>query len=886
MFIAGHKYIVIVVVQCLIFNFLSVLAQPDLQKPISIDAQDKTLVEVLEQISTAGGINFSYSPFEIISERRISLSVKEMPVSVILDSLCTELNLEYFVVEEQVVLKAAGENEQVKSGYRKDLFSLSGYVYDRKTGEVLIGANILIEDPAVGVITNPFGFYSITLPRGLYILKLSYVGFKKSIIPIILDTNIVRDFHLDQEISSMQEVIIRNDYEGEVSGRTQMSQLKLEPRTVSVMPALLGEPDVIKSLQSVPGINLMGDGSTLFFVRGGNKDQNLILLDDAPIYMPSHMLGFFSTIVPDAVKEIKIFKGDMPAEYGGRLSSLIDIRSKDGNMYQWGVRGSFGLVSVKGTVEGPVVKGRSSLFLSGRRSYFGWFVDQFVPDLNKMNFSDLTGKFNFRINDNNRLYFSGYAGRDYFSEGPSASDLSGMSWQNLTGSFRWNHLFSDKLFSNTTVYASKYDYSLVTDPDRNNVWHARIANISSKTDFTWYRSPENTIRVGGLFSYHSFNPGNYESGIDTKAVDFPIISMKYATETALYFSDSRNIFNWLSIRYGARVNLWMNSGRATEYSFNDNHQVTDTSYYKPGEVYNLFITLEPRIGVSFRINPATSISIGYSTTVQHIHLITNTISPFTTVEVWLPSGPNIKPEIADIITAGFFRRLHYPEMEFSIEAFYKHMRNQIDYTDHAQMLLNPLVESELRFGSSESAGLEILLKKDYGRLTGWIGYTFSHATRKISGINNNKPYPASWDRPNDLSLFVAYDISKRINISANWIYMTGSAFSSPVSFYYYNGRSIPLYAEKNNDRLPDYHRLDLSAIFDLNKNDEKFDHNLVLSIWNIYNRKNPIAINFNKIKTEEGDIVVPTNFIKQPHLYSTQLYLFGIMPSITYNFRF
>jgi outer membrane cobalamin receptor len=886
MFRSGQKYIVFVVVLCLIFNLIPVLAQPDLQKPISIDAQNKTLAEVLEQISIAGGINFSYSPSEIISERRISLSVKDVPVSEILDSLCTELNLGYVIVEEQIVLKAAGKNEQDTSGYRKELFSLSGYVYDRKTGEVLIGANILIDELAAGVVTNPFGFYSITLPRGLYILKLSYVGFKKSIIPVILDTNIVRDFHLDQEISSLQEVIIRDDYEGEVSGRTQMSQLKLEPTSVSIMPALLGEPDVIKSLQSVPGINLMGDGSTLFFVRGGNKDQNLILLDDAPIYMPSHMLGFFSTIVPDAVKEIKIFKGDMPAEYGGRLSSLIDIRSKDGNMNQWGVSGSFGLVSVKGTVEGPVVKGRSSLFLSGRRSYFGWFVDQFVPDLNKMNFSDLTGKFNFRINDNNRLYFSGYAGRDYFSEGPSGSDLSGIRWQNLTGSFRWNHLFSDKLFSNTTVYASKYDYSLVTDLDRNDVWHARIANISSKTDFTWYRNPDNTIRVGGLFSYHSFNPGNYESGTDTKAVDFPIVSMKYATETALYFSDSRNIFNWLSIRYGARVNLWMNSGKSTEYSFNENYQVTDTSFYKSAEVYNFFVTLEPRIGVSFWINPATSIRAGYSTTVQHIHLITNSISPFTTVEVWLPSGPNIKPEIADIITAGFFRRLHYPEMEFSIEAFYKHMRNQIDYTDHAQMLLNPLVESELRFGSAESAGLEILLKKNYGRLTGWLGYTFSHATRKISGINNNKPYPASWDRPNDLSLFVAYDISKRINISANWIYMTGSAFSSPVSFYYYNGRSIPLYAEKNNDRLPDYHRFDVSARFDLNKNDEKFDHNLVLSIWNIYNRKNPIAINFNKIKTEEGDIVVPTNFIKQPLLYSTQLYLFGIMPSITYNFRF
>jgi hypothetical protein len=684
----------------------------------------------------------------------------------------------------------------------------------------------------------------------------------------------------------MQEVIIISNKDETVHDRLQMSQLNLAPRTVSIMPALLGEPDVIKSLQFVPGINLMGDGSTLFYVRGGNKDQNLILLDDAPIYTPSHMLGFFSTVVPDAIKDIKIFKGDMPAEYGGRLSSLIDIRTKDGNMNHWGFSGSFGIVSAKGTVEGPVIKGRSSLFLSGRRSYFGWFIKNFIPALDKIHFADLTGKFNFRINDKNRLYFSGYAGKDYFSENPAESDLSGMNWQNLTGSIRWNHLFSDKLFANTTVYGSKYNYSLVTDISRNDVWNAHIANISMKTDFTWYRNPENTIKAGGLVSYHNFNPGNYTFGTELQPVSYPVVSRKYATETALYLSDSREILDWLSLRYGGRLNLWLNSGKATEYTFNSEHQVTDTTWYNPGEVYNWFINFEPRIGLSFRINAATSIRAGYSRSTQHIHLITNSISPFTTIEVWLPSGPNIKPQTADILTAGFFRKFIDPAFEFSVEAFYKWMHNQIDYTDHAQMLLNPLAESELRFGSAESAGMEILLKKEYGRLTGWFGYTFSRIIRDISEINNDKPYPATWDRPHDLSLFAAYDITKRINISANWIYMTGSGFSSPVSFYYYNGHSVPLYKDKNNDRLPDYHRLDLSVIFDLNKNDERFDHNLVFSVWNLYNRKNPIAINFNKTKTSESEIVVPSNYNTAPQLYPTQLYLFGIVPSVTYNFKF
>jgi hypothetical protein len=303
-------------------------------------------------------------------------------------------------------------------------------------------------------------------------------------------------------------------------------------------------------------------------------------------------------------------------------------------------------------------------------------------------------------------------------------------------------------------------------------------------------------------------------------------------------------------------------------------------------VYNYFITLEPRIGLSFRINQLASIRAGYSRTVQNIHLITNTISPFTTVEVWLPSGPNIRPQMADILAVGFFRKYTNPGLEFSIEGFYKWMHNQIDYTDHAQMLLNPLVESELRFGNAESAGLEILLKKDHGKLTGWLGYAISHSTRNIDEINDNRPYPATWDRPHDLSLFAAYDLTDRINISANWIYMTGSAFSSPVSFYYYNGHSVALYTDKNNDRLPDYHRLDLSMIFDLNRSDERFDHNLVLSIWNLYNRKNPIAVNFNKIKTDEGNFVIPSNIYTTPQLVPTQLYLFGFVPSLTYNFKF
>ena len=886
MYMPEKNYISFFLVMLFLYCFIPAFAQPDLEKRISINVLNKPVHEILDEISSAGGISFSYSPSEIPINSRISLSEQESTIREILNKISAELNIRYLVVEEQIVLKPIDEILTVPQTEIKNKFTVSGYVYDIETGEVLIGANIFIQELSTGTITNPFGFYSITLPEGKYSAGFSYLGYKTITVPLLMEANTQQDIRLEHSVSSMQEVTITSNQGEAAYNQILMSHLNLEPKTVSVMPALMGETDVIKSLQSIPGISLLGDGSTLFYVRGGNKDQNLVLLDDAPIYTPSHMLGFFSTIVPDAIKDIQIYKGDIPAEHGGRLSSLVDIRAKDGNMNQWRLSGSVGLVSAKASIEGPVIKGRSSMLISARRSYFGWFINNYVPALDEIYFSDLTAKYNFIVNDKNRLYFSGYAGKDYYSESPAESDLSGMNWRNFAGSIRWNHQFTNKWFSNITIYGSRYDYSLITDVNLNDAWNAHIANASIKADFTWFRNPNNTFKTGGLVSYHNFNPGNYTFGTEVQPVDFPVVSRKYATEIALYFSDSRDISDWLSVRYGIRLNTWLNSGEATEYSFNSEHQVTDTFYYEPGEVYNSYFNIEPRIGLSFRINPSTSIRAGYSRTTQHVHLITNTISPFTTLEVWLPSGPNIKPQKADILAVGFFRKLTNPDLTFSVEGFYKWMYNQIDYTDHAQMLLNPLVEAELRFGTAESAGLEILLKKDLGRLTGWFGYAFSHTTRNIDEINGNRPYPATWDRPHDLSIFAAYDVTSRINISINWIYMTGSAFSSPVSFYYYNGHSVALYTNKNNDRLPDYHRLDLSMLFDLNKNDDRFDHNLVLSICNLYNRKNPIAVNFNKTESDDGEIVVPSNIYTPPQLFPTHTYLFGIMPSVTYNFKF
>jgi len=656
------------------------------------------------------------------------------------------------------------------------------------------------------------------------------------------------------------------------------------------MPAFMGEQDVIKSLDAIPGISLQGDGSTFFFVRGGNKDQNLILLDDAPIYNPAHFLGLFSTFIPETVKDIKIYKGDIPAEYGGRLSSLIDVRTRDGDMNKFNVFGNLGLVAWKTTVEGPITRGKSSFLLSARSSYIKWYARSLNQDIQKFNFYDLNAKFNFRLGLKDRLFLSGYAGQDYFTQGSSPANSSGISWSNVAGTVRWNHVFNDRLFSNTTLSTSKYDYFLILNVDRDQTWHSNIGNLTLKSDFTWFINPDITLRYGGRISRHDFNPGNLELGGDPISPFLPVVSRKTARETALYISNNHTITPRFIVRYGLRMSAWTNIGKAKEYAYEYNIIVNDlipvdTMDYADGEKYHSYSNIEPRFGLTFQAGPRTSLKASYARTVQYLQLVTNSISPFTTLEVWLPSGPNIEPQSCDQVSLGYFRKFREAGTDLSIEIFSKKLYNQIDYEDHAYMLLNPHIERELRYGDGRAYGIEFLLKKHRGRLNGWIGYAYSRSLRTIEDINNDLEYPASWDRPHDLSCYLSYDLTKRWVLSANWIYMTGSAFSSPTAFYRYNGYTVPLYGSKNNDRLPDYHRLDLSTELQLNKRERRFSHSLRFTLYNLYSRKNPFAVNFNKTLNYNGNPVVPGDLYLPAEIVPSQMYLFRLVPAISYSFR-
>jgi outer membrane cobalamin receptor len=653
------------------------------------------------------------------------------------------------------------------------------------------------------------------------------------------------------------------------------------------LPGFAGEVDLVKSLQSVPGIKTYGDGSTLFYVRGGNRDQNLILVDEAPIFNPSHLFGFFSALAPDAINDAEVYKGDFPSGFGGKLSSVIDIKVKEGNMKRIGFGGSLGPYTSNLSFEGPLKKEKCSFFISARNSNLNWLMSSKVTERSfKINFFDVNTKLNFKLNDNNRFFVSAYGGQDDFTRiAASTYNTYGIKWNNLLGSLRWNHIYNSKLFSNSTIYYSRYNYFLYVSKELDDYWKSSIDNMAFKTDFTYYLNPNNTLKAGINISRYTSNPGNVnfsDAEIQRRA---PVIPKYISMEYDLYISNQQTIGDKIILNYGLRLPVWQNFGATTFYSFNDEYQVTDTTNYKKNIPYITYFSPEPRLSLKYLVSKKTSLQIGYSRTSQFIQILSNSVSPFTSLEVWVPCGPNIKPQTADQFTAGYFQSLFKSKFNLSAEIFYKQLYNQIEYKDHADLLFNPQLEGELRFGKGWSYGIELMFSKPQGNFTGWISYTYSRALMKIDGVNNNDIYPAFYDSPNNVNINLSYSL-KRWLFSTSWIYLTGNAITTPVAFYYYNGYTIPIYGNKNNDRLPDYHRLDFSITYRINKPERRFQHSIMLSVYNAYARNNPISINFNKIVDSNGKIVIPADLNGNYELVPTKMYVAGIIPSINYKFKF
>lgn len=880
------------------FCFISAQEAKTLE-PLTIHVDHVPLREVLDLIEEQTGLSFSYSSRLIDDTREVSVHVDRVPLEKLLDQLFSEQRVRFEVVEKQIVLKkarrlklemsaslTATENEIIPVR-----FTISGYVRDALTGEVLIGATVTIPGGVVGTITNEYGFYSLTLRQQVEEVICSYVGYRQITIPVESSKNQTLHFTMEKEASRLSEVTVYSIDDASIIRTTRSSEERIHPESVRKMPALFGEKDVIKSLAAIPGIKFFGDGSTIFFVRGGGRDQNLITIDEAPVYNPTHLLGFFSTVVPDAIKDIKVYKGDFPANYGGRLSSLIDIRTKDGNMNRFGFDGSVGLLSSRLSLEGPIWKEHISFFVSGRRSYITRPLQNFNSNLTDLHFSDFHLKLNYHINPKNRIFFSMYDGVDNYEEKHNNDRSSGINWQNKTSTLRWNHLFSDRLFSNLTLLGSRYDYYLNTHIENQDYWYSHIDNASLKYDFTFYARPAYTLRFGLLSAAHFHNPGNYYRGNEEHDPGLDL-STKYTREYALYMSNQFIVSEKLSFRAGLRFTSWQNVGPATEYDIvkttsgdfqRDSLVVTEQPAKK---VYHTTPSLDPRLSVVFQPGDHHVLKCSYSRTSQFQYLITNSISPFTSLEVWLPAGPNVAPQVANQFTAGYTYRFGIPGLSFDLEGYYKVMKNLIDYRDHARMLMNPLVEYELRFGTGKAYGIEAILSKDYGRLNGWISYTWSRALYQVEEINGGDPYPAYSDRPHDFSFYLSWNLLQRLTLTGNFIYMTGAPFTTPTGYYYYDNHQVPIYAERNNDRLPGYHRLDMALNWHLSKPERRFQHELIFSVYNLYNRKNPVALHFNKIEDGNGNYVVPYDFYSDPELLTTQYYLYGIVPSISYHFSF
>jgi hypothetical protein len=770
----------------------------------------------------------------------------------------------------------------------QEKFTFSGTILDNRSNETLIGVNILVPELNSGTMTNEYGFFSITLPQGTYEVQISYLGFKTIIETINLNEDIFKTYKLEETAESLDEVLIKDDVERLNIKKPQMSVNALSIKTIKNMPVVLGEVDVIKSITLLPGVTNAGEGSSGFNVRGGAADQNLILLDEAIIFNSSHLFGFFSVFNPDAIKDLKLYKGGIPAKYGGRVSSVLDIYQKEGNSNQFKMNGGIGLVSSRLLAEGPIKKEKGSFLFGGRSSYAHLFLPLFDLD-NVAYFYDLNTKLSYRLNNNNSIYLSGYFGRDVFSIQDSFENIYGNSVLN----FRWNHLFSDKLFSNLSLIYSDYYYGL----NLNFVgfeWESGIRNFNLKYDFKHYITNNFKLEYGLNSIYYKFNPGEINPNSEDSGINpFKLID-KYAFENAAYIDAEHKISDRLSISYGARLSTFHRLGQDEINIYEDNNPLLfnetlgiyekaepiGTESSSRGSVLESFINIEPRLSLAYQINDKSSIKASYNRMVQYLHLLSNTNSP-TPLDVWTPSGPFIEPQLLDQVALGYFRTFESNQFSLEIETFYKTIQNRIDYIDGADLIANNAIEQVILNGEARAYGLEILLRKNEGRLKGWLSYTLSKSEQRTpgrtaieTGINNGQWYRTPFDKTHDISLTGTYELSNKWTLNSNFIFQTGLPATFPNGQYEYNGIVVPSFEARNSSRLPAYHRLDFSANYNPNPNSKKrFKGEWVFSLYNLYNRRNAANIQFRENRTSGVNEAV-------------RLAIFGIVPSVSYNFNF
>jgi hypothetical protein len=763
------------------------------------------------------------------------------------------------------ILYAFSLDAQSKISHNK--FTVSGFIKDAQSGEELIGATITIKEiSGTGVAANAYGFFSLTIPEGTYTLIADFIGYDRKSVKLDLKQNTKININLVQKAIEQNEVLIIGEKKNDNVKNTQMGVEKINVKDIQNIPVLMGEKDVLKTLQLLPGVKSAGDGNTGFYVRGGAADQNLILLDEATVYSASHLLGFFSVFNSDAIKDVTLYKGEIPAEYGGRLSSVLDIKMNDGNDKKYGVSGGIGLISSRLNVEGPIVQDKGSFSISGRRTYADIFLklskDTSINQ-SRLYFYDLNAKANYKLGENDRVYLSGYFGKDVLGVG----NTFGIDWGNATGTFRWNHLFNEKLFSNTSLIYSTYDYNININFAGNNILiDSKIQDYNLKQDFQYFIDSDSKLKFGLNSIYHIILPGNASLNNSSSNNSLKITN-KYSWENAFYISHEFKLSPVVNIDYGARFSIFSVLGPGTFYTYDSNGQPVDTLSYGSNKFIKTYTNIEPRFAVNYVLNEESSIKASYGRNTQNLHLLSNSTSGSPT-DLWIPNSNNVKPEISDQVSLGYFRNFEDNTYEFSTEVYYKKIQNQIDYKNGAQLNFNENVESQLLFGAGRAYGLELFLKKKYGRFNGWIGYTLSRVEQKFGAINNGNYYPSRQDRTHDISIVGIYQFSEKWTFSATWVYYTGNAVTFPSGKYSVADLVLNYYTERNGYRMPAYHRLDLGATWQGERSSWTF------SLYNAYGRDNAYTITFR----EDPNDATRTQAL--------QTSLFRFIPSVTYNFKF
>ncbi|MFA8300106.1 MAG: TonB-dependent receptor domain-containing protein [Hyphomicrobiales bacterium] len=839
----------IMTVVALLFSFHTMAMQENEDKTLKIHFEntDLTVKELIEELQDQK-LQVIYSSDRIPMDKKLKLEHKEMKLNDILILLKKELDIDVKVNKGRIILIPPSRK-----------YTLSGMIKDKSNGEFLTGAAIYFPELKVGTTANYYGFYSISIPEGTYTYVVSFIGMKKVKGQINLNKNIKLDFDLSPEHTALQEVVITASQDPE--SNTTSERISVE--RIKSIPTILGEPDVLKTIQLLPGVQSAHEGTNNLSVRGGSFDQNLILLDEAPVYNPSHALGIFSAINSDIVRNVEFYKGEIPARYGGRLSSVIDIKMKEGSKERLSFDGSVGLVASRLTVQSPLFNKNTSFIISGRYSYAGQLlnlisgvganfreINQNFTSGNTVNFYDLNVKVNTEINKNNRLYISAYKGSDDFYFQVVSSRMK-MKWGNQTATLRWNSILSDKIFMNSSLIYSNYDYSYrLLDDSRDFNWTAGLTELQQKTDFDFYLNPNNHIRFGYNVSSTFFEPGTITPGSRSNS-RLISIDKKRAYNGSIYLSNDQNIGSRIGLYYGLRASWFVN----------------DTDKEKAQ-----YLNLEPRASVSYKITPNLDAKVSYVRTNQYLHMLSNSSLGLPT-DIWVPSSEDLKPQKADQYSLGLFSNFDNGAYSLSAEVFLKNFHDIVDFKDNSDLFVNSDFISQVRIGEGKAKGFELLLKKNKGKLTGWLSYTYSNAERKIDGVNNDEWYPSSYDRTHSLKLIMSYKLSQSWTANMNFTYSTGSPTTVPIGRYVYQNASFLEYSKRNEYRLPDYHRLDFAFKYSNVKNkDRRWKSEWNFGLYNAYGRENVFSF-----------------FVKQEglnQLKAYKLYLFKFMPTVTYNFKF